>query len=92
MVVSSFTDGIYYNFKNKTEIDLDDQFNVLAIKAIIFDPKDNHFYMLANKFDQKLGVFLIKFHQDKVEQYSFLLKWKNKIQISDADIYILHNK
>ena len=25
VVVSSFTDGIYYNFKNKTEIDLDDQ-------------------------------------------------------------------
>ena len=48
--------------------------------------------MLANKFDQNLGVFLVKFHQDRVEQYSFLLKWKNKLQIGDADLYILHNK
>jgi hypothetical protein len=62
VVVSSFTDGIYYNFKNNREVDLDDQFNVLAVKEVIFDTKDNNFYMLCNKFDEKLGVFLIKFH------------------------------
>lgn len=39
-----------------------------------------------------MGVFLIKFHQDRVESYSFLLKWKNKLQIADADLFILHNK
>ena len=40
MIVSSAEDGVYIDMQRKQEIDLDDKFNIGAIKEIIHDQED----------------------------------------------------
>ena len=54
------------------------------------DSEARCFYLLCNKYQQKLGLFLIKLSEDDPTQYNFFMKWKNKLDISDADIGLVH--
>jgi hypothetical protein len=47
---------------------------------------------LANKHQGKLGVFLIKFHEQNPKNFIFFLKYKTKLEIADADIAVMRNK
>ena len=47
--------------------------------------------MLANKFKEKLGIFLIRFDENNPKDHSFILRWKNKLDIADADVCIIRN-
>lgn len=49
------------------------------------------FYLLANKYMEKLGVFLIKFEEEEPLNHKFFLKYKNKLDIADADIAVMRN-
>jgi hypothetical protein len=49
------------------------------------------YYLLANKHHGKLGLFLIKFNENNPKSHKFLIKYKNKLSISDADIAVLRN-
>jgi hypothetical protein len=46
---------------------------------------------VANKFDSKLGLFVIKVREDKPEDFTFLIKWKNKLNIGDTNMFILRS-
>ena len=54
--------------------------------------EDDCFYILSNKFQEKLGIFLIMFSDEKPNQYKFLLKWKNKLDIDNAGIGIIRQE
>jgi len=41
---------------------------------------------------EKLGFFVIKMNDQIPEQHSFLIKWKNKLDIGDPNMFILRNK
>ena len=47
------------------------------------------FYLLANKYEEKLGLFLIRFNTKDLKDYTFVLKWKNKLDFADADVFIV---
>ena len=67
MVIASNDDGIYKDIKKQIEIDLDEKFNIGIIKEIIHDEEDHVFYILANKFDEKLGFFIIRMDESNPE-------------------------
>ena len=51
--------------------------------------------VLANKFDEKLGFFVVKMPEkgpDSNDGIKFLIKWKNKLDIGDTNMYILRTK
>ena len=56
------------------------------------DQEDHVFYILANKYDEKLGFFLIKMSESDTNKFSFLTKYKNKLDIGDATISILRDR
>ena len=89
-IVSSPDDGIYINTKTREEVDIDELFNMSAIKEIIFESVQRQFYILANKFDDKLGFFLIRFDEGDVHNYRYLIQHKNKLDIGDANVAINH--
>jgi hypothetical protein len=93
-IIASMDDGIYFNHRSKKQIDLDDEFKISAIKEIIYDHEDRMFYLLANKHESKLGLFLIKFSEKNPQNknHKFFLKYKNKLDISDADIAVLRKE
>ena len=92
MIISSAEDGVYVDMVSKQEIDLDDKFDIGCIKEIIHDDEDSVFYVLANKYEEKLGFFLIKMHESRVNEYSFLTKYKNKLDIGDAAVAVLRDR
>ena len=63
MITASPQDGIYLDLRDKKkchEVDLDELYNIGSMKEIIFDNEDACFYILANKFEEKLGFFIIR--------------------------------
>ena len=47
---------------------------------------------MANKYEGKLGLFIISFIENDPQNFHFLLKVKNKLDIGDANIYVLKNE
>lgn len=92
MVISSQEDGIYKDIRNGTEIDLDEKFNIGIIKEIIHDDEDECFYLVANKYDEKLGFFIVRMSDsDPIGDFKFLTKYKNKLDIGDCKLSVMRS-
>ena len=91
-VIGSARDGIYYDSQNNTEVDLDELYKVDLIRNITYDNEDQKFYFLTNKKDGQLGFFLIEFSALDPNDYKFLTMWQHKLDLDDANIYILRGK
>lgn len=59
----------------------------------MFDIEENSIYILSNKQDEKLGFFVLKIDLDDKDPTNgkFLIKWKKKLDIGDANFFILRN-
>ena len=88
-MIASLTDGIFYNHRTEEFVDLDDLYQISSIKEIIYDSDDRMVYILANKYQDKLGVFIVRFSELDPNNFNFFLKFKNKLDIADADIAVL---
>lgn len=91
LLVASQEDCIYINLKDQIEVDVDRNYSVSAIKEIIYDHEDGVFYMLANKFEEKLGFFVFTLQEKDPYQSKFYIKYKNKLDIGDCDINVLRD-
>ena len=58
---------------------------------MIYEPEDKKFYVLCNKHQERLGLFLIQFDEENPQDKVFILKYKNKLDIGNADIAIINN-
>lgn len=74
------------------EEDIDDNYTIGAIKEIIFDQEDRTFYLLCNKYQEKLGFFVLRMKEDDPSGGQFLIKVKNKLDIGDCNISVLRKK
>lgn len=93
-IVASPEDGIFYDKAKQHEVDIDEQYEISNIKEIIYDHEEGFFYLLANKYQEKLGFFVLKINKDvpQINKKSFLIKQKNKMDIGDANMFVLRNK
>ena len=62
------------------------------IEQILYDQEDQVFYLLANKYKGKLGLFVVRLFELNSNMYTFLLKIKNKLDVGDANLQVLRNK
>ena len=85
-------DGIYVDIESRKEHDIDNEYNISNISEVIFDHEDRCFYILANKYQEKLGFFVLRMYEDDPTKSKFLIKFKNKLDIGDATITILRNE
>jgi len=49
------------------------------------------YYILTNKYEEKLGFFVFKMLENDPMKSKFLIKWRNKLDIGDPNIYVLRN-
>ena len=99
-------DGIYINTKINQEVDIDQEYEISNIMEIIYDDDDvrdvsnssnnkegKTFYILSNKYEEKLGFFVLKIKEGQPykSENSFLIRWKNKLDIGDTNIQVLRN-
>ena len=73
------------------EVDINDEYQIASIKSVIYDQEEKFYYVLSNKFEEKLGFFVIKVSEKDPSDKRFLIKWKNKLDIGDPNMYILRN-
>ena len=72
---------------------MDERFNIGIIKEIIHDEEDSCFYLVANKFDEKLGFFIIRMSEtDPTNDFKFMTKYKNKLDIGDCKLNVMRSK
>lgn len=62
-IIATPQDGIYFNMTNGMWVDLDECYDIGSIKEIIHDADTRQIYIIANRHQGKMGVFLIKFHE-----------------------------
>ena len=91
-IIASIDDGIFYNHLTQQFYDLDELYDITSIKEIIYDEEDRMVYLLTNKYQDRLGVFIIRFNELDPSDYNFFMKYKNKLDIADADIAVLRCK
>lgn len=92
-MIASTDDVLWVDLKNDDEVDIDEAYSLSAIKSILF--VDGKFYVLANRFQMKLGYFLLELPGERPRNNStpkYLIKWKNKLEISDAALHLLNIK
>ena len=91
-MIASPEDGFHIDLKSNKETDFSKQYEVDSIKEVIYDQEESQYYILSNKFEEKLGFFILKINEYDPMTAEFLIKWKNKLDIGDPNIYILRNK
>ena len=64
--------------KTDQEVDIDDVYEIDAIRNITFDKEDRIVYLTANKYKETEGIYIVQFMEDSpfVNDTSvFLVKW-----------------
>lgn len=93
-MIASPEDGFHINLgkASQKETNISKDYEIDAIKEVIYDGEENKYYILSNKFEEKLGFFILKISEKDTKESQFLIKWKNKLDIGDPNIYVLRNK
>ena len=91
-MVSSPEDAIYVNLRTNEEFDLDDLTGIGLLKQIIYEKKSKSFFLLANSLEGRLGFFVLKFPEDDPNNVVYLMRYLNKLDIGDPNMFILRNK
>ena len=86
LLLASTDDALLIETHSGDEIDIDERYKIQFIRAIKFH--NNNFYILANRFENRLGIYLIEFcsHNDPFCEPRFLLKETSHYLIGDAAI------
>lgn len=79
---------MFVNTKLGVQKDIDELYGIGTIKQIVYDAEFRQFFIMANKYRKKLGLFIIKLEEEHPDNFEFLLKLKNKLDIGDADIEV----
>ena len=65
-------------------------FKISNVKACI--QYNGIFYILANVLDKTKGIYLFTFDERNPTKYfkkTFILKWKNQLEIGNANLYMM---
>ena len=87
-ILCSKKDGWHYNATSRRFMDIDLLYSIDCIKEIGHDCEEKCFYILANRHNDRYGIFLIRFKEDEPQNYSFIMKIGNSLEIEDCDIQI----
>lgn len=87
--VASSKQGRIVNIKTLDEFSFDLNFDLENFKQVVYDEEKKNFFVLANRYEEKLGLFLIVFNEKSPQDFKFLIKWNLRLDIGDSDMYIL---
>ena len=92
-MIASPEDGLYLDLSKPDPVsyNTNKDFQIQAVKDVIYDAEEQIYYILSNKFQEKLGLFIIKMSETNPKSHKFLIKWKNKLDIGDPNMTILRN-
>ena len=95
LIVTSDDDILYVDLKqpdvSQREIDFDEKEEIGEIKKIF--ATEERFFVLANKKEHRLGFYLFSIDlADPTGHSEYFIRWTNKLDIGDADMYYMTEK
>ena len=91
-LVASYDRCFWLNFTNDKFENLGEMYEIGQIQCLCHDAEERVFYLMANKYLGKLGLFLIRINDDDPTDYRFEMKFTNKLDIEDADMFIIKDE
>lgn len=91
LIISSAEDCLYVNLNTGLEKDINSLYEISDIKEVKYDNTDHDFYILSNKQFGRLGFFVQRISANDPTKSTFLIRWKNKLDIGDTNIQKLSN-
>jgi hypothetical protein len=88
-IISSPEESQFVNLSTNEQTDIDAIYNITMIRGILYDRNERQYYILANKHFELLGFYIIKVSEQDPSDFVFLIKWTNKLDIGDPNLYIL---
>ena len=52
----------------------------------MYDSEDGSFYIVVNKYQEKLGFYVCRFDERNIESMDFLVRWQNKLDIDNCHL------
>lgn len=62
-LVASPGDARHVTLLGEKEIEFTEDMSVSGIKSVIFDPEQSQYIILCNKYNEKLGFFVLKMNE-----------------------------
>lgn len=99
-VIATTRNSRMIDFGNAQDHDLAQLFGISQIKSVLYF--EGHFYIMANKRDQRLGFYLLRIPQadpvkasadadwEKKREEMFFMNYRGKLEIGDVDMHILN--
>ena len=90
-MIASGEDGRHLNLTLQKEVEFSQNIQGCAIdliRELIYDEEHQQYFILANKYNEKLGFFVIKISETNPTQCKFLIKWSNRLDIGDTSMTI----
>ena len=82
------------DLKSKRELNIYDEYEISELESVQYCKYEKVFYVLANKVlleQDTLGFYIVKINSLNPRDFTFLIKWSNKLNISDANLTMLHD-
>ena len=90
-MITSLWKCIFVDYENDIEVNVGENEGISAIQKVIYH--ERRFYILANKYEGKLGFYLMSINIDRPDdECDFIINWDNKLDIGDVDMNILREK
>jgi len=89
-IIASTDDVLWFDIQSQNEVDIDDVYQLGDIKSLLY--YDEKFYVLANKYQRKLGYFLLEIDTmlyGNIKKPKYVIKWENKLAIGDAGLDLI---
>jgi hypothetical protein len=66
--------------------------NISDVQFVIHDKEEKEFYILANKYGEKVGVFVLKIEEEQPTNFVFIINMVTNLTISNTSMDILTEK
>jgi hypothetical protein len=92
-MIADSNEGRYVNLsKSRSCEDVDwteqEDGDLDSIKNVIYCSDTDQFFVLFNKYQEKLGFYVMKIDANNIKETEFLIKLKNKLDIGDTSLQI----
>ena len=71
---------------------MDDNYEIDCIKQVLFEETEKVFYMVANKYKEKLGFFILKIDEMNPEKGEFIIRELKGLEIDDVDLVVINKE
>lgn len=92
MIAATEQDGIHVNLMTDKETDLDDLFQISRLKSVIYDLELGLFYILANKFKECVGVYVVMLDANNPSDFELIYRKTTMLDIDDCSLVILKSQ